>query len=119
MDKPKNNTVLNSYLRSKLAESVKLLTGIQDLFDSVLDKDNDCPDRLPVIIVTISRQIPAYYSKCDHYCFFSRASQLSIDPFYHAILCNPQQLVASLNKALNETQKSFLNILVPKCMTKS
>jgi len=35
MDKPQSNRVFNSYLRSKLADSVKLLTGVQDLFDSV------------------------------------------------------------------------------------
>ena len=66
MDKPKSNTVFNGYFRSKFVESVKLLTDIQDSFGSVLDKDKDCPDRLPVIIFTISRQIPAYYPKCNH-----------------------------------------------------
>jgi hypothetical protein len=40
------------YLRSKLTESVELLTGIQNLSESILDKDNDCPDRLPVIILS-------------------------------------------------------------------
>ena len=57
---------VNSYLRSKVAESVKLLTGIRDLSESVLDKDNDCPDRLRVIILTTSRQVLAYYPKYDH-----------------------------------------------------
>jgi hypothetical protein len=80
MDKPKSSTLFNSYLRSKLAESVKVLTGIQDLSDSFLYKVADYPDRLIVIVLTISRQLPACYPKCDRYCcFLLRASQFSTD----------------------------------------
>lgn len=67
-----------SYLFSKLAESVKRPTGIQDLSDWTTSQDTDCPDRLLVIILTVSRQILAYYPQCGHCCFLPPRSQFSV-----------------------------------------